>query len=229
MMNATSSNPSIGPGIQEVDLAVRSVLAACRGGTRPSGSRVDRGVETFAGRLLSLQVAEALPDGLRGVRVAPGTVVTPLARDHLKRRGIEVGFVSRAEVDRLRNTGEWGFAVVEESGHLSAVRRALLDLSEGWLELSGSVEAAAGWVAERSGRGAIVLTGDASVAVYRACQVKGVRAAVASDADGVDRAVRGLGVNVLVVDPAGKSIARVRQLASEFRRGGGPVPPAWLG
>ena len=39
------------------------------------------------------------------------------------------------------------------------------------------------------------------------------------------RAVRALGVNLLVVEPAGKSIALLRQIGATFRRGGGPVGP----
>jgi hypothetical protein len=79
-----------------------------------------------------------------------------------------------------------------------------------------------------SGRGALVLTDEASAAVYRACLVPGVRAATASESDAVARAVRALGVNLLVVEPAGKPLALIRQLGATFRRGGGPRPPAWL-
>jgi hypothetical protein len=184
-------------------------------------------VEVFPGRLLSLKQAETLRAGLRVVQVAPGTVVTPLARDHLKRQGIEIRFAARADVERLRNVGQWGFAVTVESGLVVAARRALLDAPEGWQELDPSLEAAAGWVAGADGRGALVLTDDAPLAVYRACQVSGLRAAAVGEPEAVARAVRSLGVNVLVVEPAGKSIPLIRQLATTFRRGGGPVPPRW--
>jgi hypothetical protein len=109
-----------------------------------------------------------------------------------------------------------------------AVRRALLDAPEGWRELDPSLDATAAWVAGSEGRGGLLLTDEVSVAVYHACQVPGVRAASASDPEGVARAVRALGVNLLVVEPAGKSIALIRQLALTFRRGGGPVRPEGL-
>src|SRR5262249_35836122 len=79
--------PADGPGLGEVDAAVRSVLAERLG----RGARApDASGEVFAGRLLALRHVEAMPAGVRLVRVAPGTVITPLARDHLKRLGVEV-------------------------------------------------------------------------------------------------------------------------------------------
>jgi hypothetical protein len=234
----TSAQRTAVPGIGEVDRAVRAVLAGMLGnGARRNGRPkvgADAAVPVFSGRLLSLKQAETLAGGARVVQVAPGTVVTPLARDHLKRHGVEIRFAARAEVERLRNTGEWGFAITLESGLITAVRRALLDAPEGWQELGESLEEAVGWVAEAGasseaeGRGALVLTDEASVAVYRACRVPGVRAAAAVEPHAVARAVRALGVNVLVVEPAGLSIALIRQLATTFRRAGGPVCPEWL-
>ena len=70
-----------------------------------------------------------------------------------------------------------------------------------------------------------MLTEEASVAVFRGCQVPGVRAAVADEPGAVARAVRALGVNLLVVEPAGKSIALLNQIGLSFRTAGGPVAP----
>jgi hypothetical protein len=224
----TATRPNHEPTARDVDNAVRAVLAerlrprAALGG--PAGAAV-----VFAGRLLSLRSAETLPTGTRQVRVSPGTVVTPLASDHLRRLGIEVRQVARSEVEPHRNAGEWGFAVERTTGLMEALRRAFLDGPEGWREVGASLDEAAEWVAETDRRGALVLTDEASVAVYRACQLRGVRAATAEEPDAVGRAVRALGINVLVVEPAGKPLALVRQLGATFRRGGGPVPPAWLG
>jgi hypothetical protein len=230
-MTVATDNPA-GPSIQDVDLAIRSVLARwlapVAGNGRTEARAAGSDVEVFPGRLLSLRQVETLPPGLRVVQVVPGTVVTPLARDHLKRQGVEIRFAARADAQRLRNVGEWGFAVTVESGLIVAVRRSLLDAPEGWQELDPSLEAAALWVAGVAGRGALVLTDDAPLAVYRACQVPGLRAAAVSEPEAVARAVRTLGINLLVVEPAGKSISLIRQLATTFRRGGGPVPPGWL-
>jgi hypothetical protein len=153
-------------------------------------------------------------------------VVAPLARDFLKRQGIALRFVARSEVEAPRPRGEWGFAVDVESGTVAAWRRLLRE--EGWHELDPSPGSAARWVVESPNRGALLATDEASVAVWRACQVAGVRAASAVDPDSVARAVRQLGVNLLVIEPAGKSIPFLKQMSSTFRRAGAPEARAWL-
>jgi hypothetical protein len=208
--------------IAEVDDAVRSVLSTR--GRGPESGRPTSGAEVFAGRLLALRQVEAMPGATREVRVAPGTVVTPLARDLLKTRGIALRMVARAEVARVRHPGEWGFAIIEEgaeSGTIAAMRRTLIEGE--WAELEGSLGEALRWVAEVPHRGAMVLTEEASVAVWQACQVAGVRAASVADPDAVARAVRRLGMNLMVVEPRGKSISWMKQLGLTFRRAGAPA------
>jgi hypothetical protein len=205
--------------IAEVDAAVRSVLL------REQGNR-EAGPNVFAGRLLAVRHVELLAPGQHEVCVAPGTVVTPLARDLLKQRGIALRQVALKEAARVARSGEWGFAVDETavSGMVAALGRALCE--EMWSELEATPGSAAQWVAEAAHRGAFLLTAQASVAVWRACQVAGVRAAVADDPDAVARAVRHLGVNLLVVEPLGKSISWIRRLGATFRSAGAPVRPA---
>jgi hypothetical protein len=208
------------PSVQDVDAAVRSVLAER---LQTAGD-----AEVFTGRLLSLRHAETFATGIRRVRVAPGTVVTPLARDFLKRLGVEVGFIARVEVEGMRDAGAWGFVIETKTGVSEAFRRTFLDGQDAWRELGRSLDDALGWVAGAEGRGALVLTDVAAVAVYRGCRVDGVRAAAADEPSAVGRAVRALGVNLLVVEPAGKSIALLRQIAASFRRERGPVAPEWV-
>jgi hypothetical protein len=220
-----------GPSIRDVDAAVRSVVARLASppavGSGNGRSRSDRDADVFAGRLLSLREAEALPGGTRVVRVAPGTVVTPLAKDFLKGLGVEVRVVSRSEGDRGRNAGEWGLAIESESGLVDAFRRALLDGGEPWHGLGPVLDDAARWVAETGSRGALFVTDDAPRAVYWGCQVAEVRAASAVDPASASRAVRSIGVNLLVVEPAGKSISLLKQIGAAFRRAGAPVAPDW--
>ncbi len=218
MVASTSSTVRTAPAlIAEVDAAVRSVLA--------TQGQAGCGVGVFAGRLFALRHAEAIAAGTREVRLAPRTVVTPLARDLLKQRGIALRPVAEGESARVAHAGEWAFANegAAESGLLAALRRALLD--ESWTAIDAPPGAAARWVAEAPHRGALVLTDEASVSVWRACQVAGVRAASADDLDAVARAVRRLGVNLLVVEHPGKSISWIRQLGATFRRGGAPLRP----
>lgn len=220
------------PSAREVDAAVRWVLSELFATTDRPGviwrgkpeSRLER---TFQGRLLSLREAEALPEELRVIRITPGTVVTPLARDYLRRSGVEVRSASGSETEATRRSGEWGFLAEVESGTVDAVRRSLLGGNEPWFELGPSLESAIAWVVSGDARGALVLTDEAALAVYRACQVSGVRAATVGEPGEVLRAVRSIGVNLLAVEPAGKSIALLKQIGAALRRAGGPLAPDW--
>ncbi|MCA1684850.1 MAG: hypothetical protein LC745_02455 [Planctomycetia bacterium] len=225
------SESTAGPSVLDVDAAVWAVLTErfrAVGGRR-GGLALPPAEDVFAGRLLSLRQAQSLPSGTREVRVAPGTVVTPLARDFLKRLGVGIKYAARSEVDRAGNVGEWGFAIEAKSGILDAFRRSLLDGADVWHDLGGSSDDAVLWVAEAESRGALVLTDEASAVVYRACQRAGVRAASAEDPGATARAVRAVGVNLLAVEPSGKPIALLRQIGATFRRMGAPVAPDWVG
>ncbi len=112
----------------------------------------------FVERLFSLRHAEALGD-VDEVRVLAGTVVTPLARDLLKRRGIAPAgrFWSRGFAGaKAISKGEWGFAIESRSGQVEAIRRMLL---EDWVEVGPDAVEAAEWVVDGEGRGAFVVDG----------------------------------------------------------------------
>ena len=226
-VNGVSTTPE--PSPTDVDAAIRAVLVGRLTSVRAefSGSHAIAN-DVFAGRLLSLRQAEVLSSEVSAIKVAPGTVITPLAKDHLKQRGIAVRFVAKGELSQVRNQGEWGFTIESVSGLIEAFRRSLLSADEVWHEVGTTLEHSIHWLSEVDGRGVMHLTDDASSAVFRACQAPSVRAALAYDVDSAARSVRALGTNLLVVEPAGKSISTLRQLGATFRRAGRPLAPEWL-
>jgi hypothetical protein len=226
--------------IRAVDEAVRAVLAEMYGPARiptPTPTATPTSIlasataphptpsqpPVFADRLFGLKQAEALAPGA-SIRIAAGTVVTPLARDLLKKKGVVVRVAGLAEVAATAR-GEWAFAVEPGPGWLEALKRSLLEDSGAWRELDPDVDAAIAWLGGGEGRGAILVTADGATAVWRACRAPGVRAAFASEPADVHRATGSLGANLIVVDPAGKSIAWIKQLATAFRRAGAPRDP----
>jgi hypothetical protein len=209
------------PTIGQVDDAVRAVLAGLRRAPRPD--RRSSGV--FAGRLLGQRQVEGLGPEIREIRIAPATVITPIARDLLRRRGILVRWVSERLAARI---GEWGFVLEGGAVMADALRRSLLAAEGGWHDLGDEVIEAAHWVAAEDGRGAVVFSGQGSVACWLASQVPGVRSAAAGDADGVARAVEHLGVNLLVLEPAGHSIPSLLHCVKVFRKSGAPERPDWI-
>ncbi|WP_337173391.1 hypothetical protein [Paludisphaera sp.] len=230
--------------IRAVEEAVRAVLAEMFGPARVASPTIAR-VATlpptpfqaptpfqtptptqpavFADRLFGQKHAEAVAPGAT-IRVAAGTVITPLARDLLKKRGVTIHLAGVAEVAAAAR-GEWAFAIEPGPGWLAALRRSLLEDAGGWSELEPDVDAAVAWLGAGEGRGAVLVTADGPTAVWRACQSQGVRAAFAGEPADVHRATGSLGANLIVVDPSGKSIAWIKQLATAFRRAGAPRDP----
>jgi hypothetical protein len=214
------------PSWSEVNAAVLAVLSDFGRSNRPGARRPAPRTDIFVERLFSLKHAETL-GGVEEVRVVAGTVITPLAKDLLRRRKIALRIVSGrdAVLARSRDRGEWGFAIESRNGQVEAIRRILL---EGWSEVGEDPVEAARWVVDGEGRGALVVTDEASVATWRVSRVEGIRAATVVDPDSVSRSIRALGANMIVVEPLGKSIYQLKQIGERFRQGGAPVMPEWL-
>ncbi len=207
-----------GPTASQVDAAIRAVL-----GTWPG--RVDApAVEMFAGRWLGLRHVESLPPGTQEIRLAPGTVITPLARDQMRRRGITARVVSAGELARSGHVGAWGFVLETGTPLADVIRHAFVSDRETWLDLGDTALDAARWVGAGDHRGAVVVTPEASVATWRACQVPRVRAATVASPDAVLRACRRLGANLVVIEPAEQSIYSIKHLCATFRRAGARRP-----
>jgi hypothetical protein len=216
------------PSWTEVNAAVLAVLGEF-GRARGSNGRhfsANSDQDLFVERLFSVRHAEAVADG-EEVRVAAGTVVTPLASDLLRRRKIRLRVVSgrEASLKRSQFQGEWGFAIESRSRQVEAIRRMLLD---DWHEVGADAIEAAHWVVGGDGRGALVLADEASVATWRAARIDGIRAATVAAPESVTRAIRHLGANLIVVEPLGASIYWLKQVGERFRQGGAPTLPEWL-
>lgn len=214
----------------EVNAAVLAVLAewsrpVSRGDGRAPARPGQQRPEVVADRLLGVRRAATLLDRAE-VRVLPGTVVTPLALELLRKGGVALRVASGrdAAAARSADAGEWGFRVAgtRQAGLAEALRRHWL--AEGWFDIDAD---AAAWVAAADGRGALVVADEASVTAWQANRTPGVRAATVGEVDEAARAVRHLGANLLVVEPATRSIHLIRQLGRTFRAAGAPAAPAW--
>ncbi len=215
--------------IKKVDEAVRAVLAELKLKREPR-SRKESDCQVVVDRLFSVRHAEALPPGTRIVQLGPATVVTPLARDLLKHKGITIRLGGLGESSNTAR-GEWAFSISADSellGTVKALRRALLEDPRAWIEFEPSLDVLASWLVDGKGRGAMFVTSESALAVWQSCQISGVRAAAAAEPGEVQRAVQSLGMNLLVVEPSGKSISWIKQLAGAFRVSGAPRAPETL-
>ena len=201
--------------IKKVDNAVRAVLAELPGQPRLAPGPTAR--LWWTGYSRSDTPRRCRRHSSRSAR--PATVVTPLARDLLKRKGITIRLGVLGE---LRNAarGEWGFAITadsEELGTVQGLRRALLEDPRAWVEIEPSLDLLTSWLVDGEGRGAMMMTTEAAVAVWQSCQKSGVGRRRPRNAARSTAPCCHLGVNLLVVESAGKSISWIKQLAAAFR------------
>jgi hypothetical protein len=158
-------------------------------------------------------------------------VITPLAREHLKRAGVAIRWTaSHSSGIPSADLARWAYAIELDFGLAGPLRRALAAEQPGWFELTGRLDHLAAWLAPNSGRAAVLLTPDPALAVYQAITRYQLRAASVADVEAAARACRSIQANLLAVDPAGKALTELRQICAALPRTaasslpGGPNP-----
>ena len=188
--------------------------------------RKDPDCQVVVGKLFSARHVEALPPGTRTIQVAPGTVVTPVARDMLKRLGVAIRLMSSSHSLMASAHGEWAFAIDTETGTTQAV-------AEGTARRPSPLGRAR--VFARSGhRMAARGVGTRGHADHGRTRRSRSGGRARSRESGPRRPSspptsaarsRRLGVNLLVVEPAGKSISWMKQLGDGVPAGRGARGP----
>jgi hypothetical protein len=204
-----------GPSASQVDAVVRAVLAER---AAPARDGHDPTTFDFPGRVLSLRALEALPRSVQWVAIPCGAVVTPLARDFLKQRGIGL---TLASPHGQSSAGEWALASDGESPRFEAYRRLALSGPEPWVTPGTDLESAAAWIAAHERRCGVILSECGARTVWRLHQRPALRAALVHDAESLARAAP-WHPNVVVVEPAATPLPEWRHLVARFRRSFSP-------
>ncbi len=185
-------------------------------------------------RVLSAEDLRGSLDGCRELVLTRGTVVTPLAAEHLRERGIRTRFES-TEAATPAAPPPWGYG---QDRPYPAVESAVAGLRTEGLHLEEwahpSVEGEGEWarrVAERvaGACGGVVFCQDPGLFCCVANKVPGVRAAAATAVAQARRATRNLGVNLLAVEMPGRTYFEVRQILRTVCRCPRPACPSGLG
>jgi ribose 5-phosphate isomerase RpiB len=177
--------------------------------------------------------AEGLRQSLNGesqLAVIPGTVITPSAVDHLKANGVSVvrgKTIAKPDAEKKESKLNWGFVSERPDPMVSNVVQALKRDGVDFQEVQTSpvpanepCETAACSLARRAAaiviagesKGVVVFCRDPGLACCIANKIRGIRAtAVASPAQ-AQRAVNGLGANVLAFEPGKMTFFELRQL-----------------
>jgi hypothetical protein len=176
----------------------------------------------LASKVITLAELAGRLEGVKSVRVPRRAVITPAAADVLRQREIDVQKagetpgVQPSSVPLVVGVAQSDF---DPAGLLRDLMRqgvesqrlaktGLLDVIDELTEL-----------VVRGGCLGLLLTDDSAAALCLANRVAGVRAALAVDGTGLGRAIRSIGLNLLVIEVAGRSPFQLRQLVIEFCRG----------
>jgi hypothetical protein len=187
-------------------------------------------VEAFSGSLVLERHAAELGGHVRELVVSPRTVITPLAREILKKKGIATRWAGTSNWpgDIGRKAGEWAVLRIAGDAQSLAVESTLAGRSgEGWDLVGPGLEAALAWQAEKPHRHLAALAEVACITVWRLNQA-GLRAAEVRTALEVERVARQFAPHCIVVEPARLPIHESRQIFHTWRRLGVQAEPAGL-
>lgn len=178
----------------------------------------------------------------RRIVVSPKAVITPTARDFLKKRKLELvrsGTTTRSaesakgskESSESTATNRWRVFVVENHPQLD---RVLEDISRSGssrcekslpTSLPEAITSAITALARAEIVGGLLLTHQPLVAACRGNRTATIRAAAAAEVAGIREAKRQVGANLICFDPTGKSYFELRNLIRASIEGAAPATP----
>ena len=225
-----------------VEQIVRAVLAELRPGRTATSiattqiaqrmpSRGSAAVSqlTLTTKVISAAELEGRLTGVTQLVVPRGAVFTPAARDEIKKYKVTIA----SAVDSALANGKTPLHVAvagttynaQPLWQALAADRIRVETTVS-VELPGAIEVLSGSAA--SGRAALLVTEQVATALCLANRNRNVRAALGSNPAAVDAAAAEIGPNLLVIDPAGRSIFEMKQAIRHWLRHGQPVCPAAL-
>jgi hypothetical protein len=241
----TAAHPEIERIVREVILRLQSTgpsgraqgpgpeasaqTAASAPATEPEPNRPEPEIRH---RVVSLAALDGRLDHAQSIRIAPGAILTPSARDELKRRGIQIRYIEpgphRTAPPTQLLVATWHTSycprpLLQALGHDRDQTVTRTETPDG---LATAVEAIAAAKPD-SRQLALLLTDQPSLAVYLANRTDRVRSAWGLDSASTAEAIDSLGLNLLVVQPARHRLPEIVDMARAFlRRGGGGCPEA---
>jgi hypothetical protein len=149
----------------------------------------------------------------RELVLLPKTVVTPLAADELKAKGVRVSWQAPGAVDAISaKPGTWIYAQEKDEPMVASVILALEREGIKLPAVSGSVRKLAETILRGAHAGGILFAADSALACCIGNKVAGIRAAAVVNALQVSRAKKTLGANLFAVDVPGRTFFELRQM-----------------
>jgi len=183
-------------------------------------------------RLLSADDLRRHLTSQRELLLLPRTVITPLAADELRSRGIAIHWqVSGAEEARSPDKGTWCYVQEKPDAIVASAVQALTrdGIKLAVLCIAGApvpwARVAAEAILRAEHAGGILFCGDAAVAACIANKMSGLRAAAVGSVAQAARVKKNLGANVFAIEVPGPTFFELRQILKTIATGAPGCPP----
>lgn len=219
-----------------VEHIVRDVLRQYQSQTPEVRSAEGGGRKTEDGNVLRLEahvvtheVLEAKLNGAKRIVVGKRTVLTPSAREFLKKNGITC---DRDGQGATKTAARWKLIVSSSGKAVESVASELQRTSTFERQIAGTAaeaaDAAVSIICRGEADGVVALSNQPEAIACRANRSTKVRAAVAANVQRLPEIQQALGANVYCVDPIGRSYFELRNLLRAIAATGVPrIPVGW--
>ncbi len=167
-------------------------------------------------RLLSADDLRRHLTSQRELVLLPKTIVTPLAADELRAKGVRIRWEEKSAT--LTKTSRWFYAQEKHSTLISSAVQALEREGIILVSIDGSTRTLAEAVIANH-LGGVVFSSDPATAVCIANKIAGVRAAFVSNGAQVHRAKKNLGANLFAIEATAPTFFEVRQMLKAIATG----------
>jgi ribose 5-phosphate isomerase RpiB len=184
----------------------------------------------WSGRVVSAEGLRRSLNGHRALLVSPRAIITPLAAEQLRERGVEV---QRQPVESPSSARPaWGYAQDRPHALVKSAVQALEREGHSWRELSSCSGRECDWaralaecIASGACRGGVVFCQDPGLVCCVANKVPGLRAAPVATVAQAGRALLILGPNLVAVEMPGRTFFEIRQILRLCRASGEAACP----
>lgn len=180
-------------------------------------------------RVITADLLERSVNGHRRIQIAAKAVLTPSAREFLRKSDVEWSRLD-GQAAGSAGTGQWKAIVLEAA---PVVTGAVEDMTRsGWQrELVGSVreavEQAVGAICRGEAAGVVAFSEQADAIICRANRNPTVRGAVVMDVKHLDAVRQSVGANLIGIRPQGRSYFELRNLLRAFGDRAPQAPAGW--
>jgi hypothetical protein len=200
-----------------------------------SAPETQTSVLTWTTRVLTELDFRRAWQGETTVEIARNTIVTPLAREHLRDKGVALTWRSDGSTSKKSSTG-WNLAVERNDPRALAVLKAISGEGKSPTILHGPgnstrsqwYRSLAEAVSGSNIRGMLAFCVDPEVCICVAAKVAGVRPALAVTPAQTARVLITLGCNFVALETTGRTFYELRQMTRIVTESGKPEAPPEL-